>query len=159
MTFNQPTSHLLKLANCSTATTTRVYLAGFHHFSKAELIWLKSLLKSRQSCIVIEGDQISGIMGDSYHPDAVPANLINLLGYSPKSANNITKNPVSALLNAVYAQQGLPLRERAQLLSVEQPRSPIAERIFLFEASGADDEARAIELLELTAQYKKEKAS
>ncbi len=140
------TAHLLKLANCSTATTTRVYLAGFHHFSKAELIWLKSLLKSRQSCIVIEGDQISGIMGDSYHPDAVPANLINLLGYSPKSANNITKNPVSALLNAVYAQQGLPLRERAQLLSVEQPRSPIAERIFLFEASGADDEARAIDI-------------
>jgi len=142
------TAHLLKLATCSASltTNTRLYLAGFHHFSRTELGWLKQLLENRQACVIIEGSNATATNGWKYHPDAVPGGLLELLGQTPHSIDIKTKNPVTEFLDAAYSQQGPPLRERAKLFATHLPQSPVAERMFLYEAANADEEARAVDI-------------
>ncbi len=142
------TVYLLKLASDSARPENgcQLFLAGFHRLSKAERNWLKPQLFGQRANLFIQGGDEAGDGGDSYHPDAVPASLFRRLEALPHRTDPKTKTPVTRFLDAVYAHQGPPIRERARQFSSVTPQNPIAGRIFLFEAAGADEEARAIDI-------------
>ena len=126
----------------------QLFLAGFHHFSNAELDWLRRLLARRRGCLLLQGRCADLPERGEPPPDDAVGRLLKRLAQSPARLSGTAERttPLTAFLDAVYDRDGGSLRERSLRFAARHPASPVAERFHLFLAAEADEEARAVDI-------------
>ncbi|MEO5573558.1 MAG: PD-(D/E)XK nuclease family protein [Gammaproteobacteria bacterium] len=139
-------AYLLKLKKSlgNPRSNIQFYVAGFHELLPAELAWCRMLGKHDQLTFITQGCIGVDIVAGDLHPDA-PFPALFPEDFNNYETNSCTKN-LTSFINCVYALRGLPLAQRAREFSREIPASPAAERLYIFEAQGAEQEACGIEL-------------
>ncbi len=152
-TIEPATAHLLALTENQVAEseTDQLFLAGFHHFSSAELQWLKRLLKRRQVTLLLQGEPPATThegteKGES--SESAIDRLIRNLAEKPVflDSSRSRERPLGRFLHSVYHRNGHTLRDRARRFAAQHPRSPAKGHLFLFAAGNSDEEARAIDI-------------
>jgi len=117
-----------------------IYLVGHVRLSKAERAWVRSLLMRDRLTLVVQGQ--TGAQG--YHPDGPLTELMNELDLP--LARPAPRDGYAHFLDLALgaADVDLPTRLRAQ--TARYPGSPLQDRLQLYEARHAEDEACAIDL-------------
>lgn len=125
-----------------------LYLAGFHAFSPAELDWLRQLLTRHQACLVLHGQPAPVQEPASPFADIHPGlPLSRLLAQLEFGADVIpARDPVSLVLNRVFARSEDILPERCRATREEFPASPLQDSLQVITPHGAEEEARAVEI-------------
>jgi ATP-dependent helicase/nuclease subunit B len=138
-------AYLDKLAESVATLPPRlhVYLAGFCAFIPAEYAWLQALLARGQATLFVH-QYAAAVSADDYHPDAVVRGLFAGLAAPLPAPAATPPDFVDTVFAALPAPD--PLAERAARFRREHPVSPVQERLHLFSADSAEDEARAIDL-------------
>ncbi|OGT18761.1 MAG: hypothetical protein A2V90_04525 [Gammaproteobacteria bacterium RBG_16_57_12] len=121
-----------------------IYLAGFTRLSRAEHLWLQTLLKNHQATLFIHGLPAADIDADKLHPQAAIGKLAAQLAITPLQPE--PPSAYTALLDAVYLPQDHTLKERAEVFARQYPQSPLAGRLALLYAGNAEEEARAVDV-------------
>jgi len=119
------------------------YAAGFHELPPVELAWCRMLGERNQLTFITQGCIGVDIVAGDLHPDAPIAAL--LTEEFTKYETIACVNNLTSFINCIYTLRGLPLAQRAREFAREIPASPAAERLCIFEAQGAEQEACAIE--------------
>ncbi len=116
---------------------TRLYLAGFVDFSRAEINWIKTLLARQCLTLLVHGSSNK----DSDNPTA------HLLSSLQARSQAIPAHDVYAdFLDRVFDLGGDNLRQRARQQLTASPTSPARGHLVLHQAADAESEARAIDL-------------
>lgn len=116
---------------------TRVYLAGFVDFSRAEINWIKTLLARQSLTLLIHGP-------GNKDPENPTTYLLSAL--QEKLQAIPARDAYADFLDRVFASEDGNLRQRAQQQAAASPTSPAQARLILHEAADAESEARAIDL-------------
>lgn len=124
------------------APDTRLYLAGLVEPSRLELDWIRAGLARGCLTLVLHGQ--TG--GDIHRPDTQLAELLRALKLNPSTNAGGSVLPLTQLLDRVYARDGHPLAERAQMQRSSCPQSPARDHLAVCEMADAEHEARAIDL-------------
>lgn len=122
---------------------THCYLLGYSRLNPAEAAWFSRLAQAGKASLYLQGQ--SGYPPEAYHPNAV---IADLLAACPDIAvNNLEHSQAySVALDAVYAQHGAALAERARSTAEQLSDSPIQGRLQIFTAESAEQQALGIEL-------------
>jgi ATP-dependent helicase/nuclease subunit B len=113
---------------------TRLYLAGFVDFTRAEREWLMMQMAQGRLTLVLQGhaaadDPAAGLW----------RNLGDIAGVAPRDA-------YGAFLDRAFARGGARLPQRAREQREAAAVSPARARLTIHEAADAESEARAIDL-------------
>ncbi|MDH3947492.1 MAG: PD-(D/E)XK nuclease family protein [Gammaproteobacteria bacterium] len=119
-----------------------LYLAGFHQFTLAEINWLTTLLKRQHSYLFLHGQ--GGVAPERYHPDAPLSRLLQHL--PPIKPEPVSDESCSAALNLLFDETAGNLQARSQNLQQRYAESPLQDRLDVFMAQSAEDEASAIDI-------------
>jgi ATP-dependent helicase/nuclease subunit B len=124
-----------------------LYIAGFHEFKAAERAWLLKYLADQRCRIMLHGTLNTGLDTETYHPDTAITTLAKQLKQTGQDVSyQDDKTPYSLSLDAVYAAGEVPIAHRAKCHGEQFPHSPLAERLAVFTAADAEEEARAIDV-------------
>ena len=131
-------AHLQRLsAHRDTDDGLHYCLVGFDDLSAAETEWLGALLESgRAACLAY--CSATAVTTDSPHPFQA------LLHSAAKNSTETT--PFDQVLDAVFEPDTRPAPERARALRESLTGSPLADKLRLFPAGSAEQEAQAIDL-------------
>jgi len=112
------------------------YLVGFDAINAAEGEWITALLAAnRAECILYQSGK--------HRDESRLSPIQTLLQQAPPAVND---PPVSQCLDAIFRTGTASLAERARTLGKAHPDSPLADRLSIFAANSAEQEARAIDL-------------
>ncbi len=134
------------LANCLQRSLTQldevkhIYLVGHVSLSKAELSWAKTLLMRGQLSLIVQGQ--TGAHG--YHPESALTELLSELN-APQTQYD-ARDGYTLALNLSLGEIDTDLATRVRTLTERYPISPLQDRLGLYEAKHAEDEACAIDL-------------
>ena len=117
-----------------------IYLAGHVRLSKVELGWAKTLLARGRLSLIVQGQ--TGARG--YHPDSALTEMLNELD-APQTQFD-TVDGYTLALNLSLGEIDTDLTTRVRTLTERQPQSPLHDRLSLYEAGHAEDEACVIDL-------------
>ena len=117
-----------------------IYLVGHVTLRKAECAWAKTLLERGQLSLIVQGQ--TGTQG--YHPDSPLTELLNELGAPP--AQPVVADGYAQTLDLALGAGDIDLPTRIRTQTARYPNSPLQERLQLYEAQHAEDEACAIDL-------------
>lgn len=142
---DRPTDQLLKLHATlqQLPATQQFYLAGFDHLTPAQVRWLQPLLTQGRLHLLLQGEPAT-LTASGYHAEQHNQRLAAQLGLNitfPEPADEVQR-----LLGSIYSPGDEPLRDRALAAAAAMPASPLAGRLRLFAARGAEQEARAVDL-------------
>lgn len=112
-----PTAYLLRLAASLERPLPPLYLAGFGRFNRAEQEWLEQLAARGGVHLFVPAEETA--------TDAPP---------------------YAQCLHQALLPHDPPLRDRAATFAAAHPASPLAGRLALFAADGAEQEAQAVDL-------------
>lgn len=141
---DQHTDYLLKLNRHQPTAGDSLYLAGFTHLAKPEAEWLNPLLAKGQAQLYLQG--ATPAEADSYHPDAVLQQLLQQLQLADSPVFPAPRDDYGCCLQTIYSHEPTALRERARQCATDFPHSPVAQRLSVFAANSAEQEAQAIDL-------------
>lgn len=119
---------------------SRIYLAGFTGFARAELEWVRAMRARGQVTLLFHGRAD----GAGVQPEDPVARLLLELGAAMTAPRR--ENPYGDFIERAYAPAAADLPTRARAQAAAQPNSPARERLVIFEADDAEHEARAVEL-------------
>lgn len=133
------------------------YLAGFERLTRGEAFWLRAMADRHQAMLFIHGASRYPDTKDDGHPDTICRTLLEQAGVTAPVPLPDGTNPLGAFLDQVYAprqpdraQPGGPtlptLGQRAAQTAARPPRSPAADRLSVFAARDAEEEARAVDI-------------
>lgn len=138
------TAYLLALSHSlqQLAAGESLYLAGFQSFTPAEQHWLAKLLDRNQLRLYLHGQ--CGVAPERYHPDAP---LSRLLQHLPATQSGpVNDDTYSATLTLMFDETAGNLRARANSMQQSHAQSPLQDRLDVFMAQSAEDEANAIDI-------------
>lgn len=128
-----------------------LYLAGYSQLSAAEYQWARALRQRGELTVIVHGEHapVAHRVDDLPHPTQVDNLFANAAAAEPSAAP-----PFSRFLDTAFAPRALAspagdehlLAARAQRWAREFPASPAADRLKIFRARSAEDEARAIDI-------------
>jgi ATP-dependent helicase/nuclease subunit B len=117
-----------------------IYLVGHVNLSKAERAWAKALLLRGQLSLIVQGQ--TGARG--YHPDSPLTELLSELG--APLAQPAARDGYAQALDLALSAGDIDLPTRIRTQTALYPNSPLQDRLHLYEAEHAEDEACAIDL-------------
>ncbi len=120
-----------------------IYLTGFYDFNRAEFNWLGSQHARQARQIILHGQTNTSSTEIDNHPDAIISRITG-----PLAANTpaVKTTAYSHCINTIFSAPDKALKERAETFSNQHPTSPFKDRLSVFAASNAEDEAIAIDL-------------
>lgn len=123
------------------SSDAQIYVVGSVRFPRAQRDWLHTMLKRKRLCIAVQ----SSASGHANLATELVDELLRELGHSPGTAT--PGDAYNDFLDAVYAAHTpLPATQRAAQLRARYPESPARARLSLFAASGAEQQAAAIDI-------------
>jgi ATP-dependent helicase/nuclease subunit B len=128
-------AHSLK----SLPTETKIYIAGYTDFTRAEIEWLQVLRAKGQLVLLLQGNY-----GVKFANQENPvARVLRTLGVAPVAP---PQTLYADFLDRAFAQDDAVLLARAQEQKKLSPSSPAHARLVVQEAGDAESEARAIDI-------------
>lgn len=118
----------------------RLYLAGFLHFSRPELDWLKRLRQADRLDLVLSADA-SDEMDD---PNAPVTQILSALDVNADKP--LPQNEYSLFLNRVFSDPRHSLVERTMEQRLQTTDSPAIPRLEVAAANHPEEEARCVDL-------------
>ena len=114
-------------------------LIGLQAHSQAERDWVAARLQASRAEWLLHGNSAA-------HSSLADRALTDYLSLCPDCDAQTTDSPRSQILDSVYPQTDLNLRQRAARLTAQFPTSPLHESIATLTADSAEQEARAIDI-------------
>ncbi len=122
-----------------TDTTRYIYLVGSDTLCPAEAQWCREMLAGGQGELILHGPAAAA------RTNAPLQNLALALGAATATVATPHDN-FSACLDTCFQEDAAPLAERARHCAAAMPTSPLRERLGVFKADGAEQEAVAIDI-------------
>lgn len=119
---------------------TRIYIAGFTDFARAEIEWIQALRAKHGLTLLLQG-RYDDTHGEENNP---VAHILHTTGTTP--AASAPQDAYTAFLERAYALTEGNLLTRARRQAAESPASPARGRLVIHEAADAESEARATDL-------------
>ena len=119
-----------------------IFLLGFTHLSPAEQQWFNNLASHNKATLIVQGNDTED---DKYHPDQAIKQLLD----NNRQSLNIIDDKGSAYdktIDDIYTNSDINIADRANALKAEHTNSPLQDRLSLFAANDAEQEALGIEL-------------
>ncbi len=145
----------------------QIYLAGFHEFLPAERAFILALANSHPVSVLVHGAPDHEVDAQDYHPDAPLLSLLQHFGAPATCGDALVSqgrakrrdpgrrgrptastpdDDFTRFINSVYANNDAAIAQRARDFARGHPHSPVAGRVHVYAAHGAEQEARALEL-------------
>ena len=121
---------------------TTLYIAGYHHFSIAEINWLHQLIDQNRCQLYLHGQQKADSEKSDYHPDTPVSNILNNFEVTEK---NKTKSHYTQFINSCYQHEQQHFIERAKKISTVAS-TEIEQQLSLLFCKGHEEQAHAVEL-------------
>lgn len=137
-------AYVSRLADRSIPGNLHFYLAGFHEFYPTELAWCKALHERGQLSLILHGHVPEDITGEECTPDAPLVRLLKNLQCD--STVIASRDDFTDFISTVYASSKATLAVRASEFVERHPNSPATNRLSVFAANGAEEEAKAVDI-------------
>lgn len=138
-------AYLLALNHCieAIAPDTHLILIGYDTLNNAEAEWLRTLSSKINIDVFLHGQTTATT--HSCHPDLHITNTLKQLDIEtiPLTTNT---TPITELLNTVYDTHEQPFIERIACYRNKNTPSPLINRLHIFAANDAEQEARAVDI-------------
>lgn len=115
-----------------------IYLVGSDTLCPAEAHWCRELLAHGHGELILHGPAAAA------RSNAPLQNLA--LALNAATEQTTTAGAFSACLDTCFQDDGAPFAERARTFAATTPSSPLHERLSIFTADGAEQEAAAIDI-------------
>ena len=139
--MDDSTAYLLALQqSLKQNSRASIYILADYRLTRAEQSWLRTLMQQQPVTVFIQG-----------HPDTYRHFYKTIdphwftqqeLVYSKAAA----ASDYSRCLDAIYADEAIPLLHRAEAFSRQCPTSPLTERLSVYAAENDEAEARAVDI-------------
>ncbi len=134
-----------------------LYLAGYTQLSAPERRWARELMRRGTLSVIVHGEHARDAAGGSTsapHPAQLVTTLLGDEDITAPATAAATPPPFSRFLDAAYAPREMAAMPKADALFAVRarrgaealPASPAAERLRIYRAASAEDEARAIDI-------------
>ena len=150
--LDRETAHSLGLNQLSQSLTNSnsIYIAGYTSFTRAEKDWINSIAKNLLLKIITHGHASEVTMPELEKIDSTTS--ISLFTQELLSNINLPisfdnkADPYSKCIDTIFSSDKESLIERSSKILRQYDSSPIQDNINIYLASGAENEARAIDL-------------
>jgi len=136
-----------------TSSNNYYYLVGYNTLLSCETEWVRHLIeKGQMSAIIQDVQQYPGSSGQCYSSPLLQS--FNVLIDSAPYIAPAPQDTYAEFLDTVYispitddrADRNAHMRERANRFAAAYPDSPLEERLYIYEAYDAEQEANAIDI-------------
>ena len=120
----------------------KLYIAGYHQFTRSELDWIKQLIEKNRCQLYLHGQHNIHLNSSDYHPDTPPSNILNTFKIKNKTKDD---NPYTQFINSCYQHEQQPFIERTADFKKEHAKD-ISKQLKLLLCTGHEEQAHAVEL-------------
>ncbi|MDH5326391.1 MAG: PD-(D/E)XK nuclease family protein [Gammaproteobacteria bacterium] len=128
---------------CHRSDRQQLYLLGQTRLSLAESQWINSLMIKGKLYYGIQADAAKSTGRSPLNAHIIP--LHSKLQIPMLPAKSKQQGQYERLLQRVYRHDNIPLQQRAQQFTQQQPQSPLEPVLRVYKAASSEQEAQAVE--------------